>query len=368
MAIGVGGYAAITAAHNGTDFEEHASFASRWLTTGLPYTPHVVFAGLTIIAHALAPSLTFLDAGFVVAAVAYGVLAVVLLQAMNLAPNGLAQKLLLTTGLIVAAPIFLATWKIPNLYLGYLSTSTYHNPTQLLLKPSALALFLICARGFTSTRASGLQVLGTSILAVVSVATKPNFAICLLPSLVVVGAIQWQRKRPLDLRLLLLGIAIPTVLALGAEYVGLRTLAYTTTKVGATGFTFQPFAFYRTILTLEGKPQLLAIKFIASVAFPAAVGLVLIRKVLNEVDLLLAWSGFAIGAVYSYLLAERGTDLLAGNFTWSGQITLFVLFCASALVLARQRQNWITAACWAVLGLHVACGLYWFAFHGRAMW
>ena len=70
-----------------------------------------------------------------------------------------------------------------------------------------------------------------------------------------------------------------------------------------------------------------------------------------------------------YCLAEGGSGILNANFWWSGQITLFILFVASAvfvlsqeheIALGNNRQwapNRRIVICGIVFGLHLVCGL-----------
>ena len=48
---------------------------------------------------------------------------------------------------------------------------------------------------------------------------------------------------------------------------------------------------------------------------------------------MLAWLVFGIAAAYGYLLAEAEPNMGDGNWLWSGQVALFVLFAESVLFL-----------------------------------
>src|SRR5262249_55713688 len=60
----------------------------------------------------------------------------------------------LTLTLMLVSAINLFTWSTHHLYLGYLTATTYHNPTVTLLKPFALATFLVALRIFSDARPS----------------------------------------------------------------------------------------------------------------------------------------------------------------------------------------------------------------------
>ena len=65
----------------------------------------------------------------------------------------------------------------------------------------------------------------------------------------------------------------------------------------------------------------------------------------------------------------QGMTRADGNFTWSGQIALFLLFVASALLLVRKfgAERWSPrlTVCASILGLHAAAGLLFFVSQAR---
>jgi hypothetical protein len=107
---------------------------------------------------------------------------------------------------------------------------------------------------------------------------------------------------------------------------------------------------------------LVGLKLLLSALFPLAVAAAFGRTALRDPMLRLAWLGFAAGAFYAYGLAESGRRLVDGNFLWSGQVSLLVLFVASArwlvahLSSARGRVSLRVVVCGTVLSLHVLAG------------
>ena len=107
---------------------------------------------------------------------------------------------------------------------------------------------------------------------------------------------------------------------------------------------------------------LLPVKFLASVLFPVTVTALYWPLARRDTLLQFAWLCFGFGAVYSYALVET-TNWTAGNFLWSGYITLLTLLVATVIFWLRQAASaeggWpVTRAlvCGAVLALHVASG------------
>ena len=77
-----------------------------------------------------------------------------------------------------------------------------------------------------------------------------------------------------------------------------------------------------------------------SMAFPIGVTLLWPRAALADPGMRVAWGGTVVGLLISYLLAEAGDRLYDGNFLWTGQMAVFVLFVAAAAFLTQR----VTAA------------------------
>ena len=81
----------------------------------------------------------------------------------------------------------------------------------------------------------------------------------------------------------------------------------------------------------------------------------------------LAWLSFFFGCAYAYLLAESGPRAMHGNFWWSAQVSLFVLFFESVRFCLEQerafvvreggvRLRWPLCLSGTALGLHMVAG------------
>jgi hypothetical protein len=88
------------------------------------------------------------------------------------------------------------------------------------------------------------------------------------------------------------------------------------------------------------------------------------RRAWRDIGMRFAIVLFAFGAAAAYLMAEK-KYFLAGNFFWSGYITLFILvvFCASFLLrvtFVEPRQPgfwWRLAPCVAAAAVQIGSGL-----------
>jgi hypothetical protein len=365
-----------------SDYAVHVGEAAYFLEHGVTRIPlpNFLFAGLTIGVRALLPWLSPMASGMAVGLLAHvGLGAVLLILVQRSLPGSWSGRagfgaLGIVLSLMVLMPINLPTLGERNLYFGYIPLVSYHNPTSILLKPLALLLLVQIVRGLWATdSASILRIAASAGLTSLATLAKPSYTIVLLPALALVMPALWIRSRGSphgtpgpDWRLLLGGVVAPAVALLAWQY------AYTYSSEQATHATFIRsgigWAPLRVVRMLS--PSGLGLKFALSIAFPFCVAVAYFDRVRRCPALGFCWLGFGIGAFYMYFLAETGPRLRDANFIWAAQITLFLLFVASALFLMRRmahvqetsgrrpdRRPWF---CIAVYGLHVASGLVWY--------
>jgi hypothetical protein len=249
-------------------------------------------------------------------------------------------------------------------YLGYVALVAYHNPTQLLLRPFAMVVFVAVVTildrpADEPARRGGLIALGVAVT--LMTVTKPSYTLCIVPAAFLVAWLDRGPARARTLRMLVVGLALPAAAALIVTFV----VTYVT---GVEGFESQSggivLAPFDTYSFFSGQ---LALKFALSVAFPVAVLFAYPNALRRDVALRVAWAAFAFGAAATYLLAESGERRYQGNFWWSGQVTLFLLFVASAAhvvvreaLAGRSESRWRpsvpAAACLAVFVVHLVSG------------
>jgi hypothetical protein len=235
----------------------------------------------------------------------------------------------LSVGLMLIAPLFFLQpfdnlWYMVN---GYIGTNIYHNPTILLLKPFAVLQFYFSVQALTSAKSNWKSWLIPAICSVIAVFTKPNYAICLLPVLCILALIRLLKKQPVDWKKILCGIIIPSTAVLVWQFLITYGPA-TDSKV-----IVAPFA------VMSSYSGLLAIKLLLSIAFPLTVTLLFWKDAVKDTGMQLGWLGFGIASIYTYFLAETGQRFLSGNFIWSAEISLFLLFLACILFLAGKKLS-----------------------------
>lgn len=263
-------------------------------------------------------------------------------------------RALAAVSLTVIAPVLALIFVDNGFYYGYIDLANYHNPTIQLLRPLALISFYFAFRIFDKARNPGWMMAVSVVFILLSALAKPNYVLCILPAIVLLGIIWRIRKKDLDWRLLVFGFVIPGAVVLLVQWLAVYGSAGTT----ETRILLNPF--------VEGAySKYLLWKFILSILFPLAATGLFFRKMLHDPYVQLGWIGFAAGAGMSYLFTEGGKHMYAGNFRWSAQVMLFLLFAAIARFCLRLFSEekialWKCLLTWGVYLLHVASGVVYY--------
>jgi len=345
------------------DFPGHIRFAQAMAATGRVTIPHFGYELAMIVAHAIRPGAGWNSAAYVVTM--SGQLATVALLAHWMAasvPEWTPGARLSLAALVAFALLFVQPALPPGAardpwLFGYFAPNQYHNPTTLLSKPLALALFAAGAAAVSGAAAGRLW--AWLVLVVVSGIVKPSFLLAFLPAVGLAALWRWRVAR---WGLLVGGLFVPSVLLLLGQY----TLRYLLQADDGVNVMFAPLTvigLYTSTDTLN-----LGMRLALSVLFPLAVVAAFPRQAARDSRVPLAWLTFAVGIAPGYLLAEGGGKASAGDFLWSGQLAAFVLFAVSAAFLAgrlggageREFRPGTLAratACSAVFAWHVVSGV-----------
>ncbi len=229
--------------------------------------------------------------------------------------------------LAIVGPVMVFVFWDKFFYLGYIGLATYHNPTIHLLKPVALVSFLCAVRVFTHLRNSWKVVLSSALLVIVSGLIKPNYLMCILPSLGLMVVIYLVWRKPIDWRLLIVGFFVPGILTLTVQLL----VTYYLPGNDESSILFSPLG------VMQGYSHYLLPKLVLSTLFPLSVLIFNFKQVGRDSTLLLAWLGFLVSLAPTYFLAE-GERFGHGNFLWGSQAMLLILFVASARYLWREKM------------------------------
>jgi len=341
----------------GGDFSTHAMIARNVKVQGRP-VPHPLYQWTMIAVQRAHPSWHLAACGVVVVTVFHAFL-FALLQKMAAGALG-HRPSLAAASLSVAASLAVTVtnpinWLRPSEpYFGYIFSNTFHNPTALLLRPLALALFFLSLR--VLSRPTWPDVAGCAALTVLSALAKPSHLICFLPALGLLllfrGTVREGGQR---LRAMILGVFAPAFLVLAWQLWVLSTLG----RRFQSPIVWSPFE----AVFVHTEPDLLRLlaKALLSILFPLVVLLAYREEARRDESLKLAWISLLFAVLYGWGFAESGPRLAHGNFLWSAQIAAFILFVVSLLFFLRRAaasngRGLRTAFCTSVFLLHLASG------------
>lgn len=309
-----------------TDFQVHINLAKQ-LKTGFAGLPAFILAHfgwqvLLILINNIT-RLSFETTSFVVMLVFESITFFVLLQWFSsvLVESNLSilKRVVIILGLMVASPITIFWFLDRRMYLGYIGITSYHNPTIILLKPFAILQFRYAYPLFGNRKSSLWQIGVGFVVSLIATFVKPSFAICILPALSIITLYYLIQKRPLDFRGLLFGLMIPMLGVLVWQFI----ITYINDE--SVGIAFIPFGVMRMY------SNYLLPKLIVSILFPLSVSVLYIKRASLDIRMILGWLIFLFGAFFTYFFAETGQRFYDGNFGWSGEIALVVLFITSTL-------------------------------------
>ncbi len=332
----------------GSDYVIHLRYQQIILDTGdltaLP--PHPFYYGLGVATKLLFPGLNLESANFAVLLLAYGFGSVALYGLLKSIVGEVSGSK--ARQALIYIPLTLSLWCVVplvtsgnplNTLIGRpdIPVNMFNSPTLTLLKPFAVLIFLGLAKWLTYTpQRRWLPVLVVAFATAAATLTKPNYTMALLPAVGLVLAYQFIKPFRLNRTLAIAGVIIPAVAVLGWQYLrvyapGAATTLYTAKQSASIGLA--PFELFLTHWNFS-IPQLLS-GLLLSLVFPITVYLAYFQAARRSLILNLAWLIFFAGQSFAYLFIEIAYQA-AGNMTWGGRITLFVLFAASLGFFLRQ--------------------------------
>ena len=354
-----------------SDLNEHIRFAEETLQTRSPTFPHFLLDLLVILIQFI-PGVSFSTSALLVVAGFFTALSVLVyffirasLGQVNSVKSSILS-LLVSSCLLIVAPISVFTSFENNLYRGYIGINTYHSPTIIVLRPFAILVFLHTMKVFNGQRKTpdGGVITAAGALTILSILVKPSYSICLLLALALFVIHRVYKKRPIDWWLLIFGIGIPSAIVLGWQY-----YFYFARNI-EKNIIFKPFEIYKYF---AGDTSWLVPKFLLSISFPLCVYIIFFQYARRNMRLNISWLAFFIGSFYSYFLVESGPEMRAANFWWSAQITLFILFLVSARFFFRRCMHVFTHAppkqlvkvsfALSIFGLHLISGVNFYYWH-----
>lgn len=258
----------------------------------------------------------------------------------------------LSIGLVAAAPLMLLVPLDGKYYFGYIGLVNFHNPTITLLRPLALGITMLSMQAFTDRHFSSGKTILLAILTILATLTKPNFTLTWIPVILLEILILTLKREPPASSALISGLILPGIIVLIGQYL----MTYTSSAGSSSGIIWAPLAVERT------ASDYLPVKLICSLFFPLIMLATYRKKLFSSREVQIAWLAFLFGIAQLYLLAESGNRFADGNFRWSAQITLFLLFVITVRFVWKQPAPKKSAIYALVLGFspHILAGIvYW---------
>lgn len=360
------------------DFNPHLHYANYFIERGRSPVQHMVFHRLVIIVKALLPtnlisglSYRFSEivethgweiAGLATAILIYlataWVLYFILKNSLKLDHTRFSEIKIWT---LIVVCLFVMPINFfflrERLILGYFSANVLHNPTYILSRVFSLALFYLCLVWNEKEINLKTGVL-LSVLSLLSTASKPNFMMAFVPSLVIFFLIKNKSIKRLNYKLLFF-VGIPAFIVLSTQFL-MRSSSAETSK-----FVFAPFV---AVLTRVPNIPMVFLFLLLSLAFPISVFILNWKTVKQKASTQLLLITLTINFLLFFLFAEvPKTGHL--NFIWGMMMAVFLSFVYAIIIWVNQskledRQFWTIRSLlpFTFLLLHIASGvLYYFS-------
>ncbi|ROM79305.1 hypothetical protein BK654_08025 [Pseudomonas brassicacearum] len=348
---------------NGGDYKLHLKWASDMESSHTLNLPHPLYHILVIIAKKLL-TIDYTQSSTVVTVIFIYFLAILNLKILA-SHTSLAIAIFLSTCLLIVTPIQLFYFIDHHLYFGYIGISIYHSPTMLLLKPLSLLVFCCALKSVNSqTNKAWPGGVALALSLFFCGISKPNFLIVVLPAFVAFLLITNRLKNMLSHTYIYVWFFLPILTLLSLQFLQTFILQDISkvTNDSENHITIMPFE------TLAHYSEFLLAKLFLSIAFPLTILLLYPKQFIKDDSIILSSCCLFVGALFMYFFAESGSRIYHGNFWWSGQIGLYLVFLFSVAFLLRNKKDLKEtkqgkikySLCFAMFFLHAAFGVFFY--------
>lgn len=347
----------------GNDYIAHLMWAREMEETQKLMLPHPLYHLLVILAKNIF-SLNYIDSSTVVIVLSTFLLAVLNYRIL-LKHTSRAVAILFSTCLLIVTPLQLFYFIDQHLYFGYVGINVYHSPTMLLLKPLSLIVFCYALKSATSPSKNELPsaIAFAASLFLCGIA-KPNFLMIVLPAFVVFLFLIGKLKPMLSHTYIYRAFFLPIFMLLSLQF--FQTYFFQELSKGTSNeesnITVLPFE------TMAHYSSYLIPKFLLSIAFPLFVFMCYPKTFIKDKAVIFSSCCFLMGIILMYFFAETGYRMYSGNFWWSGQIGLYLVFLFSVAFLFENHAKLTSnttgkikyAICILLFFMHTAAGIFYY--------
>lgn len=271
--------------------------------------------------------------------------------------------------LLIISSIFippLNNWLSPHyfsvMFSGSGTPNILHNPTYYLVRVFVLPLFYFGIKLLGDTfKLNKREIIVFTLLLSLSILAKPNFALSFIPAYVILFALksfkEYKNFANIIKNLFLL-LSIPVII-LFLQFFAAYMAGPRESTVHICNFCVW--------LNWSKIP---ALSILLGIGFPLFMFSLNIRKNIKLFNYQLAWLNFFMSLFFAGFFYEDGYRLLAGNFFWGYDLSLYLLFFVSItdfIEILRAKEfriiHFKIICASLILLLHIAGGLYHFSFY-----
>lgn len=323
-----------TLSTNAFDYVTHLKWASDMENGQKLILPHPLYHVLTILSKK-ALAISYPQASTLVIVLSIFFLAILNYNILKAHTSALIA-VFLSVCLLVITPLQLFFAIDQHLYFGYIGISIYHSPTMLLLKPLSLLAFCYALKSVDSPQHNNLSNgLALAFALFLSGISKPNFLMIVLPAFVLFLLITHRLKSALMNKYIYLAFFLPIIALLGLQFFQTFFFQDLSQATGATESHIVVLPFE----TMAHYSDFLFPKLILSIAFPLLAFLCYPRDFIQDKAVVFSCCCLLMGLVLTYFFAESGSRMHDGNFWWSGQMGLYLVFLFSVAFLVKNRHH-----------------------------
>jgi hypothetical protein len=357
-----------------SDLKTHIRFAQKMLSYSsehkLYFIPHPLFHILLIGIYFVTGSWNFSAILLLVIIIALTYNLQIFYFSRNLKTGFFSiESISLSFMLLTVSSIYiplLNNWLSPDyfsvMFTGSGTPNVLHNPTYYLVKIFVLPIFFIgqdILINIINIRRKSILIF--IVLLSASILSKPNFALSFIPAFTILLLMNAYSKsiKPFQLFKKLIILFLIPIIILFLQFFIMYLAGPRDSSIRLCSFC---------VWTHWSKVP--PISILLGISFPLYVFSLNFKRNIKSINYQIAWLNFLISLVFAVFLYEDGYRLLAGNFFWGYNLSLYLLFFVSLTdfigFLKRKDfsiSSFKIASAMLILFLHIAGGIYHFSLY-----